>query len=122
MALAFLLDEHLRGPLWQAVLQHILRGGGWLDVVRVGDPPDLPLATDDAALLQWAEREGRILVTEDRQTMPRHLRDHLAAGDHSPGILIPRTGQSMRTIIEYLVLIAEAGEPADFADTTTYIP
>jgi hypothetical protein len=122
MALAFLLDEHLRGPLWQAVLQHNLRGGEWLDVVRVGDSPDLPLAIDDSALLRWAEREGRILVTEDRQTMPRHLQEHLATGHHSPGILIPRTGQPMRAVIECLVLIALAAEPADFADMITYIP
>jgi hypothetical protein len=63
MALTFLLDENLRGPLWQAILQNNLRGGAWLDVVRVGDPPDLPLAADDAAILAWAQREGRILVT-----------------------------------------------------------
>ncbi|MEX0803139.1 MAG: DUF5615 family PIN-like protein [Pirellulales bacterium] len=122
MALAFLLDEHLRGPLWQAVLQHNLRGGEWLDVVRVGDPPDLPLASDDSAILLWAEREGRILVTEDRHTMSHHLRDHTAAGHHSPGILVVRAGQSMRTVIESMVLIAQAGEPADFADRITFIP
>jgi hypothetical protein len=122
MALAFLLDEHLRGPLWQAVLQHNLRGGDWLDVVRVGDPPDLPLAADDSAILRWAEREKRILVTEDRQTMARHLRDHLAAGRHLPGIVSIRPDQSMRLVIECLVLIAQAGEPGDFADAVTHIP
>ena len=122
MALAFLLDEHLRGPLWQAVLQYNLRGDAWLDVVRVGDPPDLPLAADDPAMLKWAERQGRILVTEDRHTMARHLRDHLAAGHHSPGIIFVRAGQSMRAVTEALTLIAQAGEPAELADAITYIP
>src|SRR3990172_93648 len=96
MPLGFVLDEHLRGPLWLAILRHNLRGGELaLDVVRVGDPPDLPLAAGDASVLLWAEREARILITEDRQTMLGHLRDHLAAGHHSPGILIPRAGQPM---------------------------
>jgi hypothetical protein len=122
MALAFLLDEHLRGPLWQAILQHNLRGRERIDVVRVGDPPDLPLAVDDPAILLWAERERRILVTEDRHTMGRHLRDHLATGHHSPGIFITRAGQSIRMVTECLVLIAQAGEPAEFADAITYIP
>jgi hypothetical protein len=122
MALAFLLDEHLRGPLWQAILQHNLRGGERLDVVRVGDPPDLPLAVDDPAILLWAERESRILVTEDRHTMAHHLHDHLAAGNHSPGVLMTRTGQPIRTVIECLVLIAQAGEPAEFVDAITYLP
>ena len=122
MALAFLLDEHLRGPLGQAVLQHNLRGGAWIDVVRVGDPPDVPLAADDATILAWAERERRILITEDRHTMAGHLRDHLAAGRHSPGIVIVRPAQSMRTVVECLALIAVAGEPAEFEDAIAYIP
>jgi hypothetical protein len=69
MALTFVLDEHFRGPLWQAIVRHNLGGEYRLDVVRVGDPADLPLATDDSAILLWAEREGRILVTEDRHTI-----------------------------------------------------
>jgi hypothetical protein len=122
MILSFLLDEHLRGPLWHAIVQHNLRGGEPLDVVRVGDSPDLSLAADDPAILLWAEHESRILVTEDRHTMANHLRAHLAEGHHSPGILIIRAGQSMRTLIECLVLISQVGAPEDFADRITYIP
>lgn len=122
MSLPVLLDEHLRGPLWQAILRHNLRGGAELYVVRVGDPPDLPLASEDPEILLWAEREGRILVTEDRHTMFGHLRDHLAAGRHSPGILVIRPGQRIRVLVECLVLVAHAGNPADFADAITYVP
>ena len=122
MAMAFVLDEHLRGPLWQAILQHNLRGDDPLDVVRVGDTPDLPLGADDQELLVWAERSGRILVTEDRHTMGRHLRDHLSSGRHSPGVLITRAGQRIRTLVECMELIAHAGHPADFADAIIYIP
>jgi len=86
MPLAFVLDEHLRGPLWQAILRHNLQRQYSLDVARAGDPPELPLSADDAALLLWAERENRILITEDRHTMIVHLRNHLAAG---PGRLGP---------------------------------
>jgi Domain of unknown function (DUF5615) len=122
MPLAFVLDEHLRGPLWQALLRHNLRGEYALDVLRVGDTADLPLAADDREILLWAEREARILVTEDRHTIARHLLDHLASGHHSPGILIPRVDQRMRELIDCLVLISYAGETADFADAIFYIP
>lgn len=122
MALSFVFDEHLRGPLWHAIVQHNLRGGEPLDVVRVGDLSNLPLAADDPAILLWAEHEARILVTEDRHTMAGHLRSHLAEGHHSPGILIIRSGQPMRALIECLVLISQAGAPDDFADVITYIP
>jgi hypothetical protein len=123
MSLAFVLDEHHRGPLWQAVLRHNLRGGDFLlDAVRVGDPIDLPLSVDDPTILAWAESERRILITEDRHTMLTHLQDHLAAGRHSPGILIPRTGQPMGALIECLILIAFAGQATEFANRVTYIP
>jgi len=44
MDIRFLIDEHLRGQLWQALLWHNQQGVCSLDVVRVGDPPDLPQA------------------------------------------------------------------------------
>lgn len=122
MPLSFLLDEHLRGPLWQALLRHNLRGTNTLDVVRVGDFQDLPLSSDDSHILKWSEREGRILVTEDRHTMSGHLREHLAGGGHSPGILLLRPGQSIPNAVECLVLIAHAGEEAEFANAITYFP
>jgi hypothetical protein len=122
MALSFVLDEHLRGPLWQAILRHNLRGAEQLDVVRVGDTLELPLHIGDSEILLWVERESRILVTEDRHTMAGHLREHLAKGRHSPGILIIRPNQRMRALVECLVLIAHAGDAADFADLITYIP
>ena len=49
MAIRFVLDEHLRGPLWRAVQRHNARAEDPIDVVRVGDLPDLPLGSDDAA-------------------------------------------------------------------------
>ncbi len=58
MALRFLLDEHLRGPLWHAIQRHNLSSSDSLDVVRVGDPADLPLGSDDPTILAWAERFG----------------------------------------------------------------
>jgi hypothetical protein len=95
VALRFLLDEHLRGPLWLAVQRHNASGKLNLDVVRVGDPPDLPLQSDDPVILLWAEREDRILLTEDKHTVPGHLADHLKGGHHSPGVLMISAGCSM---------------------------
>ncbi len=90
MDVRFLLDEHLRGQLWQALRWHNQRGAYPLDVVRVGDPADLPHGTPDPEILAWAEREGRILVSADRGTLPGHLADHLSAGRHVPGLFLLR--------------------------------
>ena len=122
MSLAFLLDEHLRGPLWTAIQRHNLSSELRLDVVRVGDAADLGLGTLDGDLLQWAERERRILVTEDKRTMPQHLAEHLMAGHQSPGVFVVRAGCSWAEILEALVLVACAGEPPDYADAVTFLP
>lgn len=122
MALAFLLDEHLRGPLWNAIQRHNQDSEYVIGAVRVGDPPDLPLGSDDLAILQWAEREGRIVVTEDKHTMPDRLAAHLQSDRHSPGIFIIRIGTSSSELIECLTLVAYAGEEAEFRDAVTFIP
>ena len=122
MPLAFVFDEHLRGPLWQAVLRRNLRSDFVLDVVRVGDPAELRLGSTDAEILLWAERERRLLVTEDRHTMATHLQTHLRGGRNCPGILITRAGVRIPELVECLELIGAAGKPSDFSDAITYIP
>ena len=76
MVLRYVLDEHFRRRLWRALQKHNLAGVDPVDVVRVGDPPGLPLGTADSSLLVWAEGEQRVLVTRDENTMPGHLADH----------------------------------------------
>jgi hypothetical protein len=120
--LRFLLDEHLRGPLWLAIVRHNAGGGLPIDAVRVGDEPNLPLGSDDGAILLWAEREGRILLTEDVHTIPVFLTQHLSGGHHSPGIFVITIGFSIKEIVSALELVAHAGEPGDYADTISYLP
>jgi hypothetical protein len=120
--LRFVLDEHLRGPLWSAIVRHNALGGLPIDATRVGDPPDLPLGIDDPALLRWADREGRILLTEDVHTMPDHLRDHLQSGQTSPGVFIISVGFSIKEIVEHLELVAHAGDAGDFGNGIWYVP
>ncbi len=42
MALRYLLDENLRGPLWKALVDANQRGESNVEITRVGDEPDLP--------------------------------------------------------------------------------
>ncbi len=122
MALRYVLDEHLRGPLWRAIQWHSSSGLFPLDVVRVGDPAELPLGTGDPALLQWAEREQRILVTQDTDSMSTHLADHLAAGRHSPGIFMIRRHSTLPQIVAFLRDAAYASELLEWQDRIQFIP
>ena len=122
MPLRFLLDENMRGPLWNAVLRHNLRGVDVLDVVRVGDAFTPPLHARDPDILLWAEARDRVLVTLDRSTMPGHLNAHLAAGHHSPGVLMVRRGAEIPAVLEYLVLATYISAPEEWRDRVEYIP
>lgn len=122
MALRFVLDENQRGPLWRAVVRHNQLGVNTLDVVRVGDPPDLPLGSTDPDILSWTEREQRILVTFDKTTLARHLAEHLQAGRHSPGIFMLRRGSRPSQIMAHLALVAHASESWEWQDRIEFIP
>lgn len=121
MALSFLLDENLRGPLWHAIQQHNSRGRDFLDVLCVGDPPAPPTGTPDPDLLLWAESHGRVIVTVDRGTMPGHLTQHLQLGHRSPGVFILPRGWTIAMTIADLCLYDQVGDPQDYIDITTYV-
>lgn len=123
MALSFVLDEHLRrGAVWQAIQRHNAAGIFPIDVVQVGDPIDLPLGSTDPDILNWAEKEGRVVVTRDYNTMLRHLVAHLQAGHHCAGLFILRPHSAIRQIVDYLVLSAHTTDPALLQDHYEFIP
>lgn len=122
MPIRFLFDEHLRVRLLAAVARHNAAGGHPIDATQVGDPPDLPLGTPDPDVLAWAAANDYVLVTRDVSTMTTHLVARLAAGGHSPGVIVFRSWLSIGQIVAELELIAHAGDPADYADTVTFIP
>lgn len=119
--IAFILDEHLRGDPYRAIGRHNARGGMVIDVVQVGDPEDLPLGSEDRLIIEWAERNRRIIVARDKATLPRHLENHLALGNHSPGIFLVRNVKWSQ-VVEYLVCVAYVSEPSEWADRVVFIP
>ena len=116
MDIRFLVDEHLRGPLWHALASHNQRGAYPLDVVRVGDPADLPQGSTDRDILVWAERERRILISGDRRTLLGHFADHLSAGRHTPGLFLIRPLSTLSQIVDFMVAAAYASEASEWAE------
>jgi hypothetical protein len=123
MPLAYLLDEHLRqGPVWTAIQSHNSRGFYRIDVTQVGDPGDLPLGSADQDILRWAEREQRILVSDDRSTLPEHLAQHLASGRRSPGIFTITQHVRPLRVVAFLEAAAYASDAYEWRDAIWYIP
>jgi len=50
------------------------------------------------------------------------LRDHLAAGNHVPGILLIRRRYTWGQVIDDLYLIWDASTPDEYRDRIEYLP
>jgi predicted nuclease of predicted toxin-antitoxin system len=75
----------------------------------------------DSQVLQIAAQSGRVLVSQDRRTMPGHFR-RFVAGAKSPGVVLLRGGVSISAAVEELVLIWSASEAEDWVDRLIWIP
>lgn len=119
----YILDQNVSEAVDEAVRSwNADRKGPPVDTVRVGRLPDLPFGSVDPDILRWAERHGRVVITNDLKTMPGHLADHLAAGGHSPGVFCVRRGTGPGDVAFELAMISDAGDPADYIDAITFIP
>lgn len=114
----YLLDENLD------VVYHteLLRHEPTLVVWRIGTFGAPPKGTTDADLLMWCERNHFILVTNNRRSMPVHLREHLEQGRHTPGILVLNADMSIGETIQELLTIWGASEEREYHDNIWYLP
>jgi hypothetical protein len=78
---------------------------------------------DDGTVIQRAASEGRILVTHDKRTLPKHFASFLAKGNASPGVLlvIPQD-VPLRIVVDTLVLIWADDRPSDWENAVTVVP
>jgi hypothetical protein len=118
MTIRYLLDEHI-DPVYRTQL---LRADPDLEVWIIGDPGAPPRGTLDPDILVWCEENDFVLVTNNRKSMPRHLRDHLILARHVPGILVVSLTMTMGQLIDELVLIAAASGIDEYHDMILYLP
>lgn len=76
---------------------------------------------DDKEVLEIAAREGRILVSHDRKTMPIHFAEFISSGT-SAGVLIVSQNLSVKSAIESLILIWEASSAEEWVNQILSIP
>lgn len=116
--LSFLLDEDTSGALL-----HTLRNNRPApDVLRIGEPSAPPRGTKDPQVLFAAEAAGRCLISRDRRSMRRHLRDHFDSGHHTFGVILTKGGFALKRYVDDILLIWQATTPAEWLDRTDYIP
>lgn len=116
--LLYLLDEHIPPTYRTQLIYHEPSLTVWM----IGDEGAPARGTSDPEILTWCEQNQFILITNNRNSMPQHLTDHLAAGHHVPGILIIDLKAPIGEVLEDLILIAGASYEDEFLDRIDYIP
>lgn len=118
MKVRFLLDENLSPRIEVAVL----RLNPNIDIVRVGGPNAPPLGTLDPDVLLYLERSQRVLITDNRTSMPSHLTAHWEAGGQLWGLFWVRPGTTIGELVEELLTIWEVSEAEEWIDKIGWIP
>ena len=75
----------------------------------------------DPEVLHIAAEQDRILVSQDRRTMPGHFYQFISTMK-SPGVILLREGISIAAAIEELVLIWAASDPKEWENRLVWIP
>jgi hypothetical protein len=79
MKIRFLLDENLAPKLKSA----LIRLNPKIDITRIGEEGMPTLGTLDPEILIYLETSKRLLITDNRKSMPAHLEDHWSSGRHT---------------------------------------
>lgn len=79
------------------------------------------LGLPDADVLASAAREGRILLSHDRDTMPAHF-ERFVRGAASPGLLIVSQRLAVREAIEQVLLVWSASDAEEWRDRIGFLP
>ena len=76
---------------------------------------------NDPDVLRIAAEAGRILVSQDRRTMPAHFARYVMSAP-SPGVILLRSAVPIVTVREELILIFTASEAEEWSNRLVWIP
>jgi hypothetical protein len=115
MRVRFQADADLDGR----ILRGLRRSAPEIDIRTAHDGGLAGLG--DPEVLRIAADSGRILVSQDRRTMPAHFA-LFSAGARSPGVILLREAIPISTAIDELVLIWVASKAEEWIGRLVWIP
>src|SRR5712671_1330074 len=107
------------GDLDGRILRGLRRAAPEIDI-RTADDAGLA-GLGDPEVLQIAADAGRILVSQDRRTMPAHFAQYLRDA-RSPGVIVLREATPIAVAIEELVLIWVGSTAEECINRLVWIP
>jgi predicted nuclease of predicted toxin-antitoxin system len=114
--LKFLTDENFDNK----ILRALKRRDPSLDIVRVQDVGLLESSDED--ILEWAATTGRLLLTHDVNTIPRHVNDRLTAGLSTLGVVEVSLRHQIGLIVEDILILNLGSYEGEWEGQVIYIP
>ncbi|TVL97482.1 MAG: hypothetical protein CV087_22265 [Candidatus Brocadia sp. WS118] len=114
--LLFAADENFNNN----IVRGLLRRRPELDIVRVQDSG--LYSADDPAVLEWASKEDRILLTHDVSTITKHAYERVQNGLPMPGVFEVNYATPIGIIIEDILTIAECSLDGEWEGQVRYLP
>lgn len=114
--LRVLIDQDFDHDILRGLLRRIPRLDA-VTAVEIG----MRNATDPQ-LLTWAAQEGRILITHDRKTMPKHAADLMGVGENIAGVFVVPRSLPLRQAIEDLDLMITCSANDEWVNVIRYLP
>lgn len=115
MRVRFQADADLDGR----VLRGLRRVTPEIDIRTANDAGLVGL--EDQEVLRIAADSGRVLVSQDRRTMPLHFA-RFSARARSSGVILLREGIAISAAIDEIVLIWNASEAEEWFDRLVWVP
>jgi predicted nuclease of predicted toxin-antitoxin system len=114
--IGLLVDQNFNGH----IVAGLTRRDPSLDLLHVRDV-ELE-AAPDAAILEWAAMQDRVLLTHDRRTVPALAHARVTAGQRMPGVFLVRDDMSTGQAIDEILLAIHCLSPDDCRDVVRYFP
>jgi hypothetical protein len=112
----FATDENFNNR----ILRGVLRIEPELDVVRVQDTE--AAGTGDEAILEWAAKEGRVLLTHDAKTVIAFAYQRVREGKPMPGVLEVNDSIPIGRAVDYIILVAGASLEGEWENQVRFAP
>ena len=102
------------------IVRGLLRRNPELDIVRV---QDVGLrGEEDAVILEWAAKEGRVVLTHDAAPTAYLAYERVKAGLSMPGVIEVADDLPLGQVIDDILLIAENSERKEWEGRVLYLP
>lgn len=109
-------DENFNGR----ILRGLQRRLPALDLLRVQDTEIY--GADDRTVLEWASREGRVLLTHDVATLVGYAYNRIETGEPLMGVIAVIARAGVGPALEDLEILLRAGTPEELENQVVFIP